>query len=376
MASQYNVLISQEELKSKVLALRTEASQSACIIFGAGASYGYSDEHTYNPPTVKDLFDESNLAVREIINQSKHLFIKNNKIDFSRELRNYENDLEKYLSSLYSSNKDDNIFGSFLSYLEDIFFLASRDVVSGSSNNYRTLINLMWGSHGKKQWSCLSFNYDTILEKSYLIADRDTTGRKFNRIEDYKDANPVILKMHGGINFRYTFRKLFEDRDVINHTSHVLFSKMMSDSSNMDDFLKVIDPNQGKPILHYDTLVLHESVRRRMSDFNFPLMLIPIHASVAPENIYFREQINLAKQQIEKASLIIAIGYNFGDVAFTESLKEIDYSNKEIILIGTLSASKNPESYLGFQRLKQAWPNAKIRVFEGNGFGDFIEALS
>ena len=198
---------------------------------------------------VKDLFNESNRVIKEIINRPSNTFIKNNSSDFAQELEYHNNDLEKYLSFLYSQQKEDRIFASFLSYLEDIFFLASDGVTTGL-NNYKTLINRMWDFHGKKHWGCISFNYDTILEQSYLIAGRDISERDFSDLESYLNYNPVILKMHGGINFRYIFKKPLADDDSKIYNNHVLFSKMMSESGKVDDFIQTLRIGDGKPNLH------------------------------------------------------------------------------------------------------------------------------
>lgn len=369
-------LISSKDAKLRIDTLGDKSSnESACIIFGAGASSGYSYRHTYTPPSIKDLFNESNPVVNEVINLEKNLFIKYNKEDFSRGIRYHENDLEKYLSFLYSKNRNDNRFNRFLTYLEDIFSLASQDIVMGEPNNYRTLINRMWDLHGiQKKWSCISFNYDTILESSYLMADRDTTKRNFSSITSYIDFNPAILKMHGSINFRYIFR---EPRYALSSgllNTHDLFSKMMTDSNG--NFLNVIELTSKKPNFKSVKTIYTKEKNSDFFEYNFPLMLIPIHASITHENIFFKESLDLAKKQIENSNLIIAIGYNFGDEAFNDVLGKIDHSKKEIILVDTAFTIKDLENYPGFQKIKKTWSKAKIRAFDGDGFDDFMKAIS
>jgi hypothetical protein len=109
--------------------------------------------------------------------------------------------------------------------------------------------------------------------------------------------------------------------------------------------------------------------------FDFPLMLIPIHESVAPENLFFKELIDSSTKSIERANLVVSIGYNFGDEAFTNALSKIDLSKKDIILVNSKSEAKNLVNHLGYQRIKKIWPSDKIRVFEGNGFGEFMDAI-
>ncbi len=370
------VLISKEDTKKKVRQLGTDEQASVSIILGAGASFGYSLENNNRPPIVKDLFDSSNPIVYKVISKPEHAFIRNNSADFIEELKNYDNDLEKYLSFIFSRNSEDNLFGNFLAYLEDIFFFASEDVAR-ESNNYKKLINLMWDLHGKKHWSCLSFNYDTLLEKSYLIAGRDTTGRSFGSIESYLNHSPAILKIHGGVNHRYIFRKFYEDNDSGFHNNHRLFSMMMNERKSYQEFLSILDLDSSKP----DRFKL-ESVRdeekkkwRNVSRLNFPLMLIPIHATITPENIFFKNLLDLAGKEIEKASLVIAIGYNFGDEAFIDILKKVDLSKKEIILVNTQRTVNNLDQNLGYQRIKKIWPETNVKIFDGDGFQGFIDAI-
>ena len=245
MSTNEDILISKEATKLRIESIATN-NDAACIIFGAGASFGYSEKHILKPPTVTRLFNKSNEVVKHVIAQEEHSIIKNNSEDYTRRIKSYGNDLERYLSSLYKNRKEDKLFAQLLTYLEDIFFIASRNVVE-ESNNYKSLINLMLELHGSKLWSCISFNYDTILEKSYLIVDRDPEGRNFSSLRGYTGSNPVILKMHGGINFRYLFYKEFMDSDEKNHSPYVLFSKMMSDKRASDEFLIIDTPDSQKP---------------------------------------------------------------------------------------------------------------------------------
>ncbi len=365
-------LISKDEIKKKLRVRLTQTDENACFIFGAGASFGYSTAIS-KPPTVKDLFEDDNPIVQEVINRREHGSIKTNRQHLSTQLRNYDNDLEQYLSFMYERNSADNLFSNLLVYLEDIFFKASEDFVS-EPNNYKTLINLMWDLHGNKRWSCISFNYDTLLERSYLEARRDPTGRAFDSLKSYTDPNPTILKIHGGINFRYAHTKPLEyGDDQVKLTNYTLFSKMMSNEGKLaNGLLEVIHPESHKPA-NYDSY--YNKASAQISSWGFPLMLIPIHATIKPENIFFKNMIDLAKKEIERSSIIIAIGYNFGDESFISELSRLDLSGKEIILVNTLESIKDISNHLGYQRIKTALPGVNLTIFDGNGFKGFIEAI-
>jgi hypothetical protein len=369
--SDYTVLLSKEEMNNKIKK-SSEANEKICIIFGAGASLGYSKNHYYKTPIVRDLFDDkSNNTVMEVINKPANKSLKNNKGDYLHDLKDYEYDLEKYLSYLYKKNPEDNIFSNFLTYLEDIFFLSSEKV-DDTFNNYKSLINIMYRLYGKDLWSCISFNYDTIFEKSYLLTDRDTSRRNFSNLDDYINMKPVILKMHGGINFRYLLCRPVSDISISNN--HSIFSEMMREKRDVDTFLQVIDIESPEPEPYHTPEYNHDS-KRMERKVNFPLMLIPIHASITPENIFFKEQIKLAKKQMEEASLIISIGYNFGDEAFTNELIDIDLSKKEIILVDIQESIDKIVDYNGYKRAKKIFSDANVRIFDGDGFGDFVNAI-
>lgn len=365
-------LISKVETKTRIQSLATKQDDTACIIFGAGASFGYSDENYFKPPIVKDLFDDSNNLVKEIINSREHASIKTNRQHYKDQLQNYNNDLEAYLSFLYKRNPKDSLFSNFLIYLQDIYINASKNFTS-EPNNYKKLINLMWDLHGDKHWACISFNYDTLLEKSYAEAGRDPVTRKFDSLESYTNHRPVILKMHGGINFRYAHVKSHEyNDDKIKFPVYSLFSKMMSNEDNWKVGLAdVVYPELEKPN-HHQTYYKGDM---RMSYYDFPLMLIPVHATVQTGNPYFENMANLAKTEIEKSNLIISIGYNFGDDSFLGKLSSLNLSKKEIILVGTKSSNIDFGSYLAFQRIKKDCPDTCVKIFDGNGFTEFIKAI-
>lgn len=80
-------------------------------------------------------------------------------------------------------------------------------------------------------------------------------------------------------------------------------------------------------------------------------------------------------EEIKKSDLVIAIGYNFGDRSFINKLKNIDLSGKELVLIGTQDNANKIDEYPAFQQAKQFWDTSNLRVFHGDGFKDFVEAI-
>jgi hypothetical protein len=111
--------------------------------------------------------------------------------------------------------------------------------------------------------------------------------------------------------------------------------------------------------------------------YNFPLMMVPVHGTSVSKNSYFTEALKLAKKELSEASLVISIGYNFGDLAFTNSLKELDLKDKELILVGTNEGAESlvvkKEQHPAYEKASAHW--GKVRIFDGNGFTEFADSL-
>jgi hypothetical protein len=371
---QKQVLIGSDEMYQKFNKAADNPEGSICFIFGAGASFGYCDDEVDEvPPIVTDLFDDDNLIVKKVIRKPEHDFILGHRDFLLRTLKRYDNDLEKYLSALYNKNDGDDLFSSLILYLQDIFYSAS-DRVNPDDNNYKNLINQLFSTRAKLPWSSISFNYDTILEQSYMLAKRDK-ARTFESIESYL-VNPKIIKIHGSINFRYLLTEPSKNHPK---TEKDIFGLMMNGKKDIGESLKILNPafhSSKKQVFFYQEPRIDRDGIRRMVDFyDFPLMMIPIHGTKRSENSLFLDMLKEAREEIEKASLVIAIGYNFGDELFTNEIKGIDTSNKELILVGTKKLTLDYKNHSAYKNILNVWKKDKIRVFEGNGFTDFIEGI-
>src|SRR3989344_3422033 len=195
-----NPFISPEELKNKFVDFARNSESKLSIIFGAGASYGYSRDRNfiYRPPTVSELLKDNNPLVKSVIEKPEHGAIKGQRAHIERSIKSFEGDLEAYLSDIYSNDTDDNLFPRMLRYLEDIFTLVSQ-YVDLDDNYYQNLLSRVRDLRGRKPWSILTFNYDTILEQSVANLQRWIPAKTFNTDLDYLGSNPKLLKMHGGI---------------------------------------------------------------------------------------------------------------------------------------------------------------------------------
>jgi hypothetical protein len=324
---------------------------------------------------VAGLFDDTlNTIVQDVINDREHQPIRNFRTFLDELLGDDKGDLENHLSELYNQDDSDDIFSALIDYLQKIFSLASRKGnLDPLENNYIRLLQLMLNLRNKKTWSCISFNYDTLLEQSYLSTGRDRT-RDFLTLENYSDVCPRILKMHGGFNFRYQFAEIAQGKPK---TERELFHLMMSqkaDSFNNHALigLKSEIPDHYSAGSHWNaTKGTHEPTHQ----YNFPLIMIPIHATKKPENHYFVDMLSKAKNEIESSTLIIAIGYNFGDESFCNEIKKIDLSKKELILVSTSKLYEDPENHIGFKNAFNVWKTSKISLFKGDGFSKFVTAI-
>lgn len=339
------------------------SEKGICVVFGAGASFGYSnDSSVATPPIVAHLFDDDNPIVHEVINTKKHAFIKGQRAHITRRLGQFNNDLEAYLTDLYKKDINNNTFSYLLLYLQDIFAVASK-FVDFNDNNYQSLINILADWRGTKPWSLLSFNYDTILEQSFL--DRFIPKRQFSDKENYIGPYPKVLKIHGGVNFRYLVRKPFTDQPL---THHEVFTKMMGEVDCNEDILV---PGSETPEI-IKTVNWQGGLVR---EYNFPLMMVPIHGSIDPKNSFFKSQIELAKKEMSQADLVISIGYNFGDELFINALKTGGAGNNELILVGHDPLLEDTTNHVSYLNAKKVWHDDRIHIFGDSGFRKFIEAL-
>jgi hypothetical protein len=371
--------------------LEDSASGPVVFIFGAGAAAGYTSTKKtyYKAPLVRELFDRGNNTVSQILARGQHATIAR-RLDYlnDRVQRVFRGDLEAYLSDLYENNRDsDTTFADVLAYLEDIFFLASHDI-SFDNNHYVSLFDHMSEIRRGRTFAYVTFNYDTILEKSYRFADRDPVRRAtgFLTMANYYDVQPVILKMHGSINYRYVVDKRQDQSDHRNpHLSYSgIFNLMMGNTPSenvgvtrevcigLDDAKPPFEEKGVRPNPKYPGTNATEP----FSVFNIPLMLIPVHEKISPENNFFLSMLDRARKEIEAARVIVAIGYNFADQAFVNSLADLNFSDKSIVLVTSHSlVPTEMEAHPAWKNIITSWKDASVEFFEGSGFGEFVDAL-
>lgn len=293
MDKESKYLISGEEISSKLINT-SKYNKGVCFVFGAGASYGYVDDFRFKPPTVKTLLEpDQNRIVQEVLEQPEHLYVKKNRNLFLSGLKRNDGDLEEYLSSLYKTDPNDKLFSQFLIYLYDIFYKTSENFsyIDSDTNCYKKLLYRMINLKRSQPWSCLSFNYDTLLEQSYLDINRDPNRKDFSSLQEYSNFNPRIIKMHGSINFRYVLVQPYQSGDEDNYSNYDFpsFTKLMEDVGALPVVFPVI-PNNA-PVARFKKLYKYNTETRQQdfySELSFPFILIPTHEETEFKNSFFK----------------------------------------------------------------------------------------
>lgn len=367
-----NPLISSGEVKKIFTKFARHSDSKLTIILGAGASFGYSrtKNYTFQPPSVSQLLEpDNNHVVRSVIEKPEHSAIKGQRGHIKRTIKNLDDDLEAYLSDLYTNDTANDLFPRMLRYLEDIFAFASRNA-DLDDNHYKSLLNRTRDLRGVRKWAIITFNYDTLLEQSMQDMLSFIPRRVFEKDSDYLGSNPKIIKIHGGVNLRYI--SAIPPEMNTRPSFHDIFTEMMDNKNPVKNYLEIME--SGLSVPSFTDHRTFKDVGGRMV-CNFPLMMIPIHTSTRTENSFFSRQIDLAKEEVSGSELVIAIGYQFGDNAFIDSLKELDLKKSTLILVGSKHLLEETINSKAYKEASKVWPKENIRIYDEDGFGKFVDAL-
>ncbi len=363
-------IITADEIRVKLEDFAKNSPSKLTVIFGAGASRGYSQNENYpfKPPMVSELLESSIPFIHQMLGRSEHADIAGQRAHIQKRIKGLGGDLEAYLSDIYKNGTADNRFPSMLRYLEDVFTNVSLQA-DLNNNHYQLLVTTLHDLRGRKKWSILTFNYDTILERSIKSLPL-SISKSFDTDADYRDSNLQILKMHGGVNFRYIYP--IDPEASSRPSAYDVFSKMMGDSRSVDEFLALKDIDTDVPnVIGYRT---YPNIGGR-TVVDFPLMMIPVHASVKTANSFFSKQIERAKKEISESEMVIAIGYQFGDGAFLESLKDIDLKDSNLVLVGSKNLLAENVNSKAYKQASKVWPEENIKIFGEDDFSSFVNAL-
>lgn len=381
-----DIFITKSQIYKKFVELEEDPA-GITFIFGAGASAGYTSDtaNHLTPPTVEHILDrEKNTAVARLKEKGEHDGVFDEKDHIDDWLTSRQMDLESYLGSLFKKRAENEPFVlNFLEYLNDLCALVSKNFDTSQKNNYKRLARTMYTLRGNLPWHCLSFNYDTLLEKSILSCKKDD-DRNFNSFPDYQLKNPSVIKIHGSRNFTFSY---VEKTKTPKKTRKEIFKLMMDGSvdesseqsfyrySSEEDFSGYVGLSRSTEWVKYSDD--EESVYSDI--YHYPLTMVPIHNTTKFECPYFKEQLEEAKKRISESKLVVVIGYNLGDDVFREHIKGLDTTSKELILVGTNSPKGIINQNITHQSYKWAseiWEGKNIKIFDGNGFGEFVNAIA
>lgn len=261
------------------------------IILGAGASYDYS-EHKQRPPMTNDLIKPEYLSAGflEKYHEAAGLIS-----EISARIKTSGNDIsfEDVLQSIKGAS-DHTIRGraqllALQFYLQDLF----HDISESSYhpiNRYSALINHIDRSGGK---ACIiSFNYDTLLEKSFV-------GNFPKNIDSYVNGDIKVIKLHGSHDWFY------EADSSIGSSPRQHLDFLTKHPEYLDNLRK-----KDFPPTH---------LKQLGAPHRFPAIAIPLpekQAFVCPSS-----HIRVLLQEMPVVDKILVIGWKAGDPALVELLK-------------------------------------------------------
>jgi hypothetical protein len=161
-------------------------------------------------------------------------------------------------------------------------------------------------------------------------------------------------------------------------TEKDVFGLMMNGKKEPEEELLVYSPTgkswQSDKFYSEAMITDKEGHRRGVDLYNYPLIMIPIHGTKRSENELFIKMLDEAREEVNRSSTVIAIGYNFGDELFIKELNKLDLTKKELILVGTKKLTTDLQNHLCYKNAAKFW-KGNIRIFNGDGFTAFVDAI-
>lgn len=292
------------------------------FVFGAGASLAaqnpssYGKGHNQRAPLVDELFNEEYEAS----------MVEGIEFDLPSIRKEVEKigSVEKWLtvkwegiSSLKTERKkqtERSLFGRLTIYLWNVLNSVSQTYPDAQGYS-KLLVKL---HKDDEDFSLVSFNYDTLLDRSY----QDVFNDSLVRLDDYLSSG--LIKLHGSTNWflgkreedpKFGHREHGGDRVVrLGHiTKRMLNGPPMSMGS-----LQVLDPG-------FSGLRNLSSVMDYFSGDNFyPLMFLPLSGKLYEVVADFSGKITAkAEELFQKATDVFLIGYSANDELIHSLLEKV-----------------------------------------------------
>ncbi|MFA6909399.1 MAG: hypothetical protein WC289_06030 [Patescibacteria group bacterium] len=322
------------------------------IILGAGASHDFADNKKlsphYQPPLAKFLFNEE--SYHGLLNSYPRVAQLASTINPL--LRNPKNNFETTLGNIAKQQESRLEIKKQLTelryYLRELFFETSTRYYR-ATNHYAALIervrNVVLPDGGSTKVVYVSYNYDTLLERSFGIEN-------FQELSSYISGLEIIVKLHGSHNWGYEIKNShgpiagdLQDR-VINEP--ILFQKA----------------EEGQ-LLVVDDESYHNPAERKL-----PAIAIPINDK-SRQYICDTSHIKALDNELAMVDRVIIIGWQGADTFLLEKIKRtgkffptIYIKDKKPSIFETEGILKYFEKY-----------NLKIEKTDGIFFGGFSAFL-
>lgn len=293
---------------------------SKLIVFGAGASYGCSFDNKlgrFQPPMVDAIFDERFRSI-----YSNYPSVVNSISNFRRKAINgiellFQKEWERIDAGYVPELLRNHINLQF--YLRDLFKTISKEMEKIETNVYDVFFYEIQNyllEHPKERISIVTFNYDTIVEKSL----ERIFGYNFNNLEDY--ISPLhrihLYKLHGSSNWGWNVQN-FNTSKVGKSFANYLFQNKIDlsqlQSRYLLDDLKQHDFNGIK--------VNSRNAKLRVTPIgaeDYPAILIPY--SQKDEFVVPPKHLRYFLDQLDSVTDMYLIGWKGNEVVFNNTLKQ------------------------------------------------------
>lgn len=279
------------------------------IILGAGASHDYIDEgivpmtlSPWKPPLTDQIFGSSQHT--EIID---HFPEATNLVSGARLNISKDNTLESYIQKV--SEKSKTVEGrqrqliAFRFYLQNLFEMISEKYYQ-HGNNHGELVNQILDREGGGTACVVTFNYDTLFEKS---VDNVLSTKN---LYSYIDGEIKVIKPHGSHNWAHVIStKFLDDQEEIDDLGAYKFlmrnPSFISGQDPSKVFVKLIEKMKENKYQY------HDPKNPRLALHIYPAIAIPTtskHEFVLPE-----DHLNTLVECLKETDRILVIGWKAGD---------------------------------------------------------------
>ncbi|OIR07558.1 hypothetical protein GALL_102190 [mine drainage metagenome] len=316
------------------------------VIIGAGASFNYSDEAKIEtPPLTIDLFKD---RFQDLINNFPGVESLSSQILKAKDIESYfQNQWDQIVKTYNPYLLNELIDVQF--YLHFLFKKISTSNIDFRKNNYiaffRTLRDFLISKGSNEKALVVSFNYDTILEKSI----EKMLNYNFDHLDNYVDysyRNILLFKPHGSWNWgRYFDQYKLQEITRVNE-------RIKMDALNKIIYNKGVSLASLHTALNNDTQVISSF---DWDKYYFPQLLIPYKSKdsyMMPER-----HTEILTTFLPHVDRIIIIGWKGSEEKFKTLLKNT-IGNKRIEII---YVNKKDDTLV--TELTEALPNAIFKEF-------------